>query len=596
MEFFQRPAVLDEGRGEPIEQLRVRGLVADHAEIARRARERLAEVVLPDAVHEDARGERIGGIGDGVGELAATAACAEKRGIFARKNLEKTARRRFAMPAQIAANSDRQIHAPGVGERVGFGRRGRHGLAQALELLLHRGEVGARGFVVLGLVDFFGEFLDRLLRGVEGGGGLAFLQQDEAGLGVVENAGERVVVARGNGVEFVIVTARARHGQPQERTRKSVHAIRQRFRVGLRLGVGIAAIRDVSRTDREEARRDAEVAVFRNEIACDLRAHELIVRQVAVERSDHPVAVAPRLRQRIGVEKAAEAIAIPRDIQPMPAPALAGVRRREQRVHDLREGLRRRIGEKGRDLLRRGRQAGEIEIRAADERALFRGRRGRELRGLQLGQHEAIERTPHPRRVPHGGRLLFHHRTKRPVLRAKLRPSERLLFFLHHRRRRGRILRPDRARFHPLREIRDDRLRQPRPGLRRRHFQILVLMAHRLEQQTLHRLPRNHRVARLPALHQPRARVQPQPALLLFRAVALHAVLMQHGPDARFKKNRVRRARRRAIHQRQRAPDRQQRGSNREQLCGMAERHRQMGVSPPEGNAHRSNGRIIDER
>src|SRR3712207_7307436 len=51
----------DELAGEPVEQLGVRGLGAHVAEVAWRAHEPLPEVVVPQAVHDHARGQRGGG-------------------------------------------------------------------------------------------------------------------------------------------------------------------------------------------------------------------------------------------------------------------------------------------------------------------------------------------------------------------------------------------------------------------------------------------------------------------------------------------------------------------------------------------------------
>ena len=53
------PAALDELGREPVEQFRMRRPLAHLAEVARRAHDAFAEVMLPDPVHHDARGQRI---------------------------------------------------------------------------------------------------------------------------------------------------------------------------------------------------------------------------------------------------------------------------------------------------------------------------------------------------------------------------------------------------------------------------------------------------------------------------------------------------------------------------------------------------------
>ena len=67
MQLLDGPAVVDEPGGEPIEQLGMRGLLAHDAEVARRADQAFAEVMLPDAVHDHARRQRIIGAGQPFG-------------------------------------------------------------------------------------------------------------------------------------------------------------------------------------------------------------------------------------------------------------------------------------------------------------------------------------------------------------------------------------------------------------------------------------------------------------------------------------------------------------------------------------------------
>ena len=59
MDMLQRPAVIHEFGGEEIEQLRVRGPGAVEAEVARRIHEAGPEVVMPEAVDDDAGGQRM---------------------------------------------------------------------------------------------------------------------------------------------------------------------------------------------------------------------------------------------------------------------------------------------------------------------------------------------------------------------------------------------------------------------------------------------------------------------------------------------------------------------------------------------------------
>ena len=56
---FQMPAIGDELGGEPIEQFGMRRVAAHRAEIVRRGDDALAEVILPEAIDDDAGRERI---------------------------------------------------------------------------------------------------------------------------------------------------------------------------------------------------------------------------------------------------------------------------------------------------------------------------------------------------------------------------------------------------------------------------------------------------------------------------------------------------------------------------------------------------------
>ena len=71
MHRLDRPSRFDEPGGEPVEQGRVCRPLAALAEVVGRANETLAEVVLPDPIDHDARGERVVGPRQPIRELAA---------------------------------------------------------------------------------------------------------------------------------------------------------------------------------------------------------------------------------------------------------------------------------------------------------------------------------------------------------------------------------------------------------------------------------------------------------------------------------------------------------------------------------------------
>ena len=54
------PVILDQGHGQPVEQLGVSGHIAGGAKIAGRGDDSLAHMLLPDAVDDDAREKAAG--------------------------------------------------------------------------------------------------------------------------------------------------------------------------------------------------------------------------------------------------------------------------------------------------------------------------------------------------------------------------------------------------------------------------------------------------------------------------------------------------------------------------------------------------------
>src|SRR6185295_17365030 len=129
-----------------------------------------------------------------------------------------------------------------------------------------------------------------------------------------------------------------------------------------------------ARSGAQEAGRDERlVAPGLELVPGELLLKELIVRLVLVERANHVVAIAPRVGPIVVLLEAAR-IGVTRDVQPMPAPSLAVVRRREQRVDETRPGVRRVVREKRGGFGRTRRQANQIEIGPTEQREPGRGR------------------------------------------------------------------------------------------------------------------------------------------------------------------------------------------------------------------------------
>ena len=98
--------------------------------------------------------------------------------------------------------------------------------------------------------------------------------------------------------------------------------------------------------------RDAAAQVTR-----ELIAHEFIIRQIAIERRDDPVAVAAHLRNGI-VRVITRCVRVTHHIQPVTAPALAISRRIKESIDYLGESVVGLIREECIYLLRRRRQPG----------------------------------------------------------------------------------------------------------------------------------------------------------------------------------------------------------------------------------------------
>ena len=142
------------------------------------------------------------------------------------------------------------------------------------------------------------------------------------------------------------------------------------------------------------------------QIGGELRGDELVVRQVVVERADHPVAI--EMRVRVGIEAAPHRIeaavvvfAVARDVEPHAAPGFAVARRREQAIDHLLERVGRLVREKRVDFFGRRRQAGEIERGAAEQRQLVGGADRRQAFALETREDEAIDVGARPAPRPH---------------------------------------------------------------------------------------------------------------------------------------------------------------------------------------------------
>ncbi len=111
----------------------------------------------------------------------------------------------------------------------------------------------------------------------------------------------------------------------------------------------------------------------------------------------------------------ADAVRVANEVEPEERHALAEAGRSEQAVDLPLVGVLPRVRLEGADLLRRGRQAREVEAEAADElRARGLGR-GAQARLLDSRENEGVDRVSGPTRVASGGRRRSHGRDVGPV-------------------------------------------------------------------------------------------------------------------------------------------------------------------------------------
>ncbi len=326
----------------------------------------------------------------------------------------------------------------------------------------------------------------------------------------VEERVKLVVFPVRDGVVFVGVALGATDGEAEPDGAGGVDAVHHSLDAEL-LGVGAPFFVD-ERVAVEGGGGALALGRIGQEIARELFDGELIEGQVAVHGVDHPIAIGPH--HAISVDGVAVGVGIPCLVEPVPAPALAVMRIGKQAVHG---GIDRGLGiggvgvEKGVQFLRGRRQAGEVEVQAAQERGGggFGGRR--DALGLQTREDEPIERRAHPGVVRHGGWLGTRKREKGPVA------------FV------GRAL------FDPAAQRGDIGFGQRRLfGGRRRHHIVGVVTEDADEQFAALGMP-GHDGGRAAFQFHRRALegVQPQAAFALFliRAVALEAGVGQQRAD-----------------------------------------------------------------
>ena len=261
---------------------------------------------------------------------------------------------------------------------------------------------------------------------------------------VIEERKELIELLVADRIELVRVATRAGHGQAHERRRRRLDAVHDVLDLVL---VGDRAAFEIDHVVAVESGRHLLIASrIREQIAGELLDHELVERQIPVERPDHPVA--PRPHAAIAVDVVAVRVGIPGGVEPRHGHPLAIVRRLQERIDAPFVGVGRTVGEKGVELGRRRWQPRQVVGDAAKESRLVGLLRRLEALGLEPGEDEAVDRIPDPVVLPES------------IGRRRLRA---------HRRRVGPVRIPFGAFVNPAPQQLDLFGRQRVPGIGRRH-------------------------------------------------------------------------------------------------------------------------------
>ena len=316
---------------------------------------------------------------------------------------------------------------------------------------------------------------------------------------------EAIVVGRRDRVELMVVAAGARERRAEEGGGRGPDHVVQLVGplVGRQHRVG--RFHAIPRTTDEEAGRGVRAEL----IAGELIADEPVVGQVGVERLDDVVAVRPGVGAgEVGLETIGLGEA--RHVQPMAGPFLAEPRRGQQPVDHRRIGLVRRVGDERRDLRGRGRQAGDVEGGAADERARVGGGRPLQTFRSESGLDEVVDAGA-------GGRSADGLIS--PVVEPRV-PERGAV---------GGVLGPERPFRDPRAELCHLRGRE-RVALRG-HLLIFVGGGDPVDERGLGGIAGDERRAGFAAFEGVRAGVESQVRFRLLRSVTFHATLLQQGAD-----------------------------------------------------------------
>ena len=234
-----------------------------------------------------------------------------------------------------------------------------------------------------------------------------------------ERRGDPVVFLLEDRVELVVVAAGAVDRQAEEGLADGAEDVlhlvgsnnRLHNRALLVLPGGVISPR------HKEPRRLRRAGVIGPEhVARDLQAGELVIRHVAIQRLDDPVAISPGVRAEL-VVFVPVALAVTSQVEPPSRPADAVLWRFEQPIDQPRIGIGGVVPGECIDLVGRGRQSDQVEAQAPDERQPVGFRGGGHPFGGQLLGQEGVDRRSGFR--PLGDLWLFDRVERPPIAPAR---------------------------------------------------------------------------------------------------------------------------------------------------------------------------------
>ena len=227
---------------------------------------------------------------------------------------------------------------------------------------------------------------------------------------VVEEREELIKLLLRQRVELVIVAPAALEREPEERRAKGSHTVVDVVDAVFLLHRASLVLLLVKPAER--GGEQLLVGGMREQVARHLPERELIPGEVLVEGLDHPVAPGPHGGPRsVGLK--AVAVGVAGEVHPVGGHPLAIPRAREEPVEELFVGIGRRVGEELLDLGGRGRQAGDVEGGAADERGPVGFGLRLEPTLREFGSHELVDRMVAS--FVAGRHVRLGRRHKRPV-------------------------------------------------------------------------------------------------------------------------------------------------------------------------------------